>query len=376
MDTEKRMQLITRNTEEVMTLEDLKFMLETGIRLKHYIGFEISGEIHLGTGIMCMSKVKDFINAGIECQIFLADWHSWINDKLGGDLEVIQRIAGGYFKEGMKVSLKCLGGKPNKLKFVLGSDLYHNNDKYWQTVIEVSKNITLSRTMRSITVMGRKEGEAIDFAKLIYPPMQAADVFMLGANLPHAGLDQRSAHVIAREVAEKLKVKPFTYSNKKYKPVAIHHHLLLGLQKPPVWPLTKEHAREIWSEMKMSKSIPQSAVFIHDSEQEIRKKLNDAFCPEKNADFNPVLDWARHIIFREENSKLEIERQKKFGGDVTYPSYKELESDFVSGKLHPLDLKKGLAGALINMLKPARKHFNKPKIKKMKEELETLKITR
>jgi tyrosyl-tRNA synthetase len=376
MDLEKRLELITRNTEEIMTLEDLKAMLENQIKLRHYIGFEISGKIHLGTGLMCMSKVKDFMDAGMECQIFLADWHSWINDKLGGDMELIGRIAGGYFKEGMKASLKCMGGVPSKLKFILGSELYHNNDKYWQTVIEVSKNITLARTMRSITIMGRKEGEGIDFAKLIYPPMQASDVFMLDANIPHAGLDQRSAHVIAREVAEKLKVKPFEHNGKKYKPVAIHHHLLLGLQKPAAWPLDKEKAREIWSEMKMSKSVPNSAVFIHDSEEEIRQKLNNAFCPEKNTDFNPVLDWTKHLIFRESKSELKIERPEKFGGDIVYSSCHEIESDFVSGKLHPLDLKKGVAEELIRILKPARQHFKKPRIKKMKEELEALKITR
>ena len=167
MDTQKRFELIKRNTEEVMTEEDLKELLESGIKIKHYIGFEISGKIHLGTGLMCMSKIKDFMDAGIECSIFLADWHSWINDKLGGDRERIKRVAVEYFKEGMEASLKCLGGDPKKLKFVLGSDLYHNNDDYWITVVEVSKNTSLSRMMRSITIMGRKEGEAVDFAKLI-----------------------------------------------------------------------------------------------------------------------------------------------------------------------------------------------------------------
>ena len=46
-------------------------------------------------------KVKDFVEAGIECSIFLADWHTWINDKLGGDRETIKRVAVGYFKEGL-----------------------------------------------------------------------------------------------------------------------------------------------------------------------------------------------------------------------------------------------------------------------------------
>src|SRR3989344_8010954 len=110
MDSESGLQLILRNTEEVMTLEDLRRFLETGMKLKHYIGFEISGKIHLGTGLMCMSKVKDFADAGVDVSLFLADWHAWINDKLGVNPEVIKKAAVGYFKEGMKASLKCVAG--------------------------------------------------------------------------------------------------------------------------------------------------------------------------------------------------------------------------------------------------------------------------
>src|SRR3989344_3646872 len=204
MDSESGLQLILRNTEEVMTLEDLRRFLETGMKLKHYIGFEISGKIHLGTGLMCMSKVKDFADAGVDVSLFLADWHAWINDKLGGDMEVIKKVAGDYFKEGLKASFECFGGDSEKLKFVLGSDLYHHNDDYWATVIDVSKNTTLGRMQRSITIMGRKEGEQVDFAKMLYPPMQVADIFIQGINLPHAGLDQRKAQVIAREVANQM----------------------------------------------------------------------------------------------------------------------------------------------------------------------------
>ena len=369
-------ELVKRNTEEILTEEDLKQLIKSKTPLKHYIGFEISGKIHLGTGLMCMSKVKDFMDAGIECSILLADWHSWINDKLSGDMKVIQTVAVNYFKEGLKASLKCIGGNPSKLKFVLGSNLYHNNDKYWQTMIEVSKNITMGRIQRSITILGRKEGESVDFAKLIYPPMQVADIFIQGINIAHAGNDQRKAQVIAREVAKKLKICPLLKKKEKIKPIAVHHHLLLGLQKPTIWPVPKEKIQEVWASMKMSKSKPNTAVFIHDSPEEIKKKLQNAFCPAQEKDFNPVLDWSKYIIFNQKGSKLAIKRPEKFGGDKTYNSYQQIEKDFISGKLHPLDLKKAVAESLIKILEPARKHFEKPKIKQMLNELEKLIITR
>ncbi len=377
MDTEAKFNLIKKNTEEIMTDEDLKLFLESGTKIKHYIGFEISGKIHLGTGLMCMSKVKDFMDAGIDCSIFLADWHSWINDKLGGDREKIKKVAGGYFKEGLKASLKCLGGDSEKIKFTLGSDLYHNNDNYWSTVIDISKNTTLARMMRSITIMGRKEGESVDFAKLIYPPMQVADIFIQGINLPHAGLDQRKAQVIAREVALKLKTTPLIDKDgKSVKPVAVHHHLILGLGKPPIWPVPKNQLQELWSALKMSKSKPDTCIFIHDSPDEIKRKIKQAFCLEGEIEFNPILDWAKFLIFRNDKSKLEVKRDKKFGGDITYNSYENLEKDFKDQKLHPMDLKNAVAEELIKLLEPARKHFEQPKVKKMLEELESLIITR
>ena len=377
MSIEEKLELIKRNLEEILTEEDLVNLLKSKEKLKHYIGFEISGKIHLGTGLMTMSKVKDFMDAGVDCSVFLADWHTWINDKLGGDRKKIKEVAVGYFKEGMKASLKCLGGDTKKLKFILGSDLYHNNDDYWATMIDVSKNTSLGRMQRSITILGRKEGEAVDFAKLIYPPMQVADIFIQGINLAHSGLDQRKAQVIARDVALNMKINPLLNKNKdKIKPVAVHNHLILGLQKPSIWPVEKDKLQELWSTMKMSKSIPDSAIFITDEPEEIRRKLKKAFCPEKEIEFNPVLDWVKHLIFRKVGNKLEVKRDLKFEGNKEYSSYFDVEKDFIDGKLHPMDLKNAVAEALIILLEPARKHFETPKLKKMKNEMEKMIISR
>ena len=152
MDIEERLNLIIRKpVEEVLTVEDLKQLLENGVPIQHYIGFEISGFIHLGTGLMAGAKIADFQKAGVKTRIFLADWHSWINDKLGGDLEVIQKVAVSYFKEGMKQSIEVMGGDPDKDEFVLASEIL-DDIEYWQTVIDIAKNTTLARIKRSITI--------------------------------------------------------------------------------------------------------------------------------------------------------------------------------------------------------------------------------
>ncbi len=367
--------LINRNLDEVLTEEDLRTLLESGEPLRHYIGFEISGKIHLGQGLVCMGKVKDLVDAGVQCMIFLADWHTWVNDKLGGDRERIRKVALGYFKEGLAASFRCLGGDPAKLKFVLGTDLYHHNDEYWLTVLDVAKNTSLARIQRSITIMGRKEGESIDFAKLFYPAMQVADIFIQGVQIAHAGIDQRKAHVIARDCALQLKHRPLTNKKgEKIKPVAIHHPLLLGLGKPPVWPVPaeKEKKQELFASMKMSKSIASSAIFIHDAPDEIRAKLKKAFCPPDDAAFNPVLDWTKKLLFRDEGSSLRIERTAQNGGTVAFAAYAELEKSFLEGKLHPMDLKTGVAERLIEILAPAREAFASGERAAMLAELETI----
>ncbi|MHA2131248.1 MAG: tyrosine--tRNA ligase, partial [Promethearchaeota archaeon] len=237
---------------------------------------------------------------------------------------------------------------------------------------------TLSRMQRSITIMGRKQGENVDFAKLMYPAMQVADIFIQNVNLAHAGYDQRKAHVITRDIALKMKKNNLTdLKGEKIKPICIHNHLILGLQKPPIWPINDdEQLKELWSQMKMSKSLPKSAVFIHDDPDEIKEKIKSAFCPEGNVVFNPILDWVKSIIFRENDVQFQIERPAKFGGEIVFESYRKLEEAYLNKKIHPLDLKNSVAEKIIEILRPARDYFKKPKISKMKEELETLLITR
>ncbi|MBU4351283.1 tyrosine--tRNA ligase [Patescibacteria group bacterium] len=362
MNFEQKFQKISENLEEILTPEDLKLLIERDVPLRHYIGFEISGKIHIGTGLATMLVVKDLQEAGVDCLIFLADWHTWLNHKLGGDRETIKKVAVGYFKEGLKMGLKCVGGDPEKIKFVLGSDLYHHNDDYWTTFVKVCKELSLARVQKSLSIAGRQMGEGIDFGILLYPPLQVTDIFGLKVNLAHGGTDQRKAHVLMREVGERAG---------GYKAVALHNHLLLGLGKPPIWPIPQDQLRELWTSLKMSKSKPNTCVFIHDSPEEIREKIKNAFCPPKEIEFNSILDWTKHLIFPIQK-KLDVKREIKYGGDIFYNDFATLEKDYQDDKLFAQDLKDAVADAIVDILMPARQHFSKGEPKKMFQELEEL----
>lgn len=379
MDTEEILELIKRSpTEEILTEERLREYLENGVKLKHYIGYEISGFIHLGTGPLCMQKLVDFQKAGIETNILLADYHSWINKKLGGDLETIRKVAGRYFKEALKYSLKSVGGNPEKVRFIMGSELYKKLGlEYLENIIKVSMKMSLARAKRSISIMGRKKGEYVSFAQLLYVPMQVADIYALEANLPHGGMDQRKAHVIALEVGESF----------GYKPIAIHNHLLLGLyitedQKKTILKAKESNDKELLEEgvveMKMSKSKPQTAIFIHDTEDEIRKKIHNAYCPPNEVELNPIIEIQKYIIWpylerKEENFEI---RNLKTNERVLFESCNELEEAYKKGKIHPLDLKDSVANYLIEILTPARKFFLEGRGRKYLKEMKEIKITR
>ena len=224
MDVEEKLNLaLQKPVEEVLTVENLKHLFEIGAPLKHYIGFEISGIPHIGATIMQALVIRNLQKVGVKCRLFLADWHSWINNKLGGDLEFIQKVGKEFFGQVLLDSVDLVGGDKEKVDIILGSKLYDCNNDYWKLVVDVSKNTTLTRMKKSISIAGRKEGESVPFALLLYPAMQVADIFELESHIAHAGTDQRKAHVIALEVYNKV-FKPLKYNNEILQPVAIHHH--------------------------------------------------------------------------------------------------------------------------------------------------------
>lgn len=47
---------------------------------------------------------------------------------------------------------------------------------------------------------------------------------------------------------------------------------------------------------KMSKSDPDSAIFMEDSADDLRIKIKKAYCPPNVIENNPILDYVKHII--------------------------------------------------------------------------------
>ena len=211
--------------------------------------------------------------------------------------------------------------------------------------------------------MGRKEGEVQQASQILYPCMQAADIFEFEADITQLGMDQRKVNILAREMGEKLGW---------WKPVIVSHHMLMGLGEPPKG---DKDALERKIELKMSKSKPDTAIFMTDSPHEVIRKIKQAYCPAKEVNENPMMEYARYLIF-EHQKTFKVERPQKFGGDLEFTSFLELEKSFVAGELHPMDLKNAVAISMNQLLDPTRKHFTKGKAKNLLDQVLSFKVTR
>lgn len=370
MDLKKRLQLIKEVGAEIITEEELAALLKEKKTPVAYDGFEPSGNVHIAQGILRAININKMIEAGCKFKVLIADWHAWANNKLDGNLENI-KTAGKYFMEVWKAA----GVDMSKVEIVWASELVKDDD-YWSKVMQIARHSTVNRIVRCSQIMGRSEKTALQASQILYPCMQAADIFHLNVDITQLGLDQRKVNVLARELGPKLGY---------WKPVAVHHHMLMGLRNPLADVRGAIGGEKNLSEsqkklervigMKMSKSNPDTAIFMTDSEADIKRKLQKAYCPEGVVEENPVLEYCKYIIF-EKTSKLKIERPEKWGGNLEFKSYEDLEAAFAKKKLHPMDLKQAVSNEINKLLVPVRKHFEKGAAKELLRKVNSFEITR
>jgi len=398
MKTEDRLKLIKEVGEEIIQEEELKKLLESGEELVAYDGFEPSGQIHIAQGILRAINVNKMTKAGVRFKMWVADWHAMANNKMGGDLEKIKTV-GRYFIEVWRAS----GMDLSKVEFLWASDMARDPD-YWKLVVQVGKSNALKRFIRTAEMMGREESlDKLTGAHIIYSCMQVADIFKLGAKITQLGMDQRKVNMLAREVGPQLGY---------WKPVVVSHHMLMGLQNVKS---TIQNAKAMLQEkqkisldnviktaqeqllekqdgyssgtirraieLKMSKSLPDSAIFMTDTSEDIERKINKAYCLEGDVNENPVLEYYKYIIFESFDrlgvSEVLIERPDKFGGNLSFKTYQDLEKTFTEKQVHPMDLKAALSKFLDRLIEPVRRHFEIDKeAKKLLEQVRSFQVTR
>ena len=321
MNTKERWDLIERNTIEIINKDIILNLFKKKKKPVIYCGYETSGDIHLGH-LVSMTKLLDFQKAGFDVKVFFADWHTYLNQK--GDWKFINSQISKWEK-GFKAS------GLSKVKFLKGTKIQRNLD-YIDDVFTLALKNTLSRGLRSMQTVAR-DVEHAKISQVIYPLMQIADFKYLKVDGALGGIEQRKIHMLALESLKYINYKT---------PFLIHHDLIPSLQGPGMG--------------KMSSGVVESMISIKDSKKEIESKIKKAYCPEGISKDNPILSIVKLIIFPR-NKFFKISRKKEFGGDLEYKNFQDLEKDYSSKKIHPLDLKNATAAYLEKICGDIRRKF-------------------
>eukprot|EP00890_Picochlorum_soloecismus_P005752 jgi/Picsp_1/6178/NSC_03532-R1_tyrosyl-trna synthetase len=336
--------------EECLQDSELRLLLEKKPNPVAYDGFEPSGRMHIAQGVLKALNVNKLTKSGVTFRFWVADWFAQLNNKMGGDLKKIQNV-GKYLIE----IWKAIGMDMDKVEFLYASEEINKRpDEYWTLVMDVARKNNLKRIVRCSQIMGRNETDDLSAAQIFYPCMQCADIFFLKADICQLGMDQRKVNVLAREYCDDCKPK-------RRKPIILSHPMLPGL---------------LQGQEKMSKSDPNSAIFMEDSEIEVRTKIKKAYCPPNEVQGNPCLAYIKNIVLPW-SQEFVVERSEENGGNRTYTDYEDLASDYANGSLHPGDLKPALAKALNTILQPVRDHFeSNAEAKALLKQVKAYKVTK
>mmetsp|Transcript_8080 Transcript_8080/g.13439 ORF Transcript_8080/g.13439 Transcript_8080/m.13439 type:complete len:390 (-) Transcript_8080:272-1441(-) len=345
MSVEEKVATAISVGEETLTVEELTALYTARPHPIVYDGFEPSGRMHIAQGVLRAINVNKLTSTGCMFKFWVADWFAQLNNKMDGDLKKI-RMIGQYMIE----IWKAIGMNMQNVRFLWASDeINEHAEEYWTLVMDIARANNLSRIQRCCTIMGRKDNEEMSASQIFYPCMQCADVFFLKADICQLGMDQRKVNMLAREYAGAKK--------KKFKPVIISHHMLMGLKE---------------GQEKMSKSDPDSAIFMEDTAEDVKRKIKKAFCPPEVVENNPIMDYSKHIIFGYYGTMTIPSAE----GPVEFATYEQLETDYRSGKVHPGDLKAAVTESLNRILEPVRNHFAQGEAKVLLDKIKKFKVTR
>jgi len=324
MNTEERFELIKRNTEEIITEAELKELLEKKKKPVLYWGTAPTGKPSIAYLFPAL-KIADFLKAGFHVKILLADLHAALDNVPWNILE--KRY--DYYAKIIPLIIKSMSGDIKELEIVKGSEM-ELKPEYMYDVLQMSSNVSVHDATKAASDVVKMTDNP-KLSGIIYPIMQAIDEQYLGVDCQLGGTDQRKIMVLARENLPKL-----GYKHR----IEIMNPLIPGLVGK-----------------KMSSSDPKSKIDFLDDEKTIMQKVNGAECVEGNPD-NGVMAFLRYVIMtikEDKKEKFVVKRDKKFGGDVSYKNYEEIEKDFIVKKLHPMDLKIAVGKEIIEILKPIQK---------------------
>jgi len=296
MDIKKQLEIIKSSTQAVIPEADLIKKLQKGIPLRIKLGMDPTApDLHLGHAVV-LYKMKQLQDLGHEVIFLIGDFTARIGDPTGKSKtrpplteQEIELNTKTYFDQVSKIL------DPKKLKVVYNS--------HWLSKLSIGDmtklcaKVTLARLIEREDFTKRMEqNQPIGFHELLYPLFQGYDSVELKADIELGGTDQTFNLLMGRHLQEHYGQEP---------QVIVTTPLLEGLDGGP----------------KMSKSLGNAIGLSEPADQAYGKLMS----------ISDDLMWHyMHILLY--HSDAEIAQFKK---------------DVQEERVHPMDLKKNMAHAII-----------------------------
>ncbi|SJX65917.1 probable TYS1-tyrosyl-tRNA synthetase [Sporisorium reilianum f. sp. reilianum] len=358
LSASERFSLITRDLDEVLGADIIKAVLDKDERPPSlYWGTAPTGRPHVGY-LVPLTKIADFLRAGVEVKILLADIHAFL-DNLKAPIELVRHRV-NYYRHVLTAVFRAIGVPTDRLVFVVGSS-YQLTEAYNMDNYRLCASVTEHDAKKAGAEVVKQVASPL-LSGLLYPGLQALDEQYLDVDVQFGGVDQRKIFTFAEQYLPKLGYK---------KRAHLMNAMVPGLKGS-----------------KMSSSDSSSKIDFLDTPKEVSKKIADAVCAPGEVEGNGVLGFVRAVLFPIARLRIEsqamgtpvseaqgasrsfvapdapsgsmfsIVRPDKYGGSLHYPDYPSLERDYVAGAIHPADLKKAVADAITTLLEPVQKLFD------------------
>lgn len=217
----EKVNLITRNLQEVLGPDQIfEILKKNDGKFSIYWGTATTGRPHIAYFVPMM-KIADFLKAGCDVTILLADLHAYLdNMKAPWDLldhrtkyyeTVIKGILGSkVFSDFFPVNvfpamLTSIRVPIERLRFVKGSE-YQLSREYTLDVYRLTTVVTEHDAKKAGAEVVKQVDNAL-LSGLLYPGLQALDEEYLKVDAQFGGVDQRKIFTFAEKYLPKLGYK-------------------------------------------------------------------------------------------------------------------------------------------------------------------------
>lgn len=350
-EVERRYDLIVSRLGEVVDSDSTLKKILAKRPFRVYWGTAPTGPVHIGY-LAPMLKIADFLDAGCEVTILLADIHASLDaNETAINLVTIKHRTNVYRTTIMEM-LTQLGVDTGRLRVVVGSEFQYSED-YRRDEDIVSSRIGLQDCIRAGAEVV-KQSDNPRMSGIRYAYMQCLDEAHLGVDAQFGGIDQRKIFTLSSRVMGILKTERKRLDKKAKLGIYNKKIHLMNRMVPPLAIKRNEDG----TKLKMSaSSAGTTKLDILDSKKMIQKKVARAFCEPENVDDNTPLTLLTDVLFPlldRWNTNLHIDRPEEYGGPVEYADKESVRKGFKEGDLAPVDLKAGIVSVLSSFLLPIR----------------------